>query len=172
MDFLKLCTERCSVRKFTSQAVEKEKLELILEAGRVAPTACNNQPQKTLVLQGEDAMRLWEENTVFRFGQTLVLLTCYDKTLCWKRSFDGKTSGDVDGAIVMTHMMLEAASLGIGSVWLMHLDPDALRRAFSIPESYELVGALAMGYAAEDYAPSPLHARKKPLAETVFFDRF
>lgn len=56
MDLLELLKKRYSVRKFDSRKVEKEKLDLILEAGRVAPTAVNFQPQRILVLQNEEAL--------------------------------------------------------------------------------------------------------------------
>ena len=167
MDFLTLAAERYSVRKFTDRKVEQEKVGKILAAGHAAPTACNRQPQRVYVLESEDALEKWRRCTYSHFGETLVLLTCVNKEENWERSFDGKTSGDVDASIVMTHMMLEGWELGIGSTWVMHFIPEAVRAEFELSDELEPIGALLMGYPAEDAAPSPLHEKKKDLSETV-----
>jgi nitroreductase len=172
MEFLKLAEERFSVRSFSDKPIEKEKLDAILRAGQVAPTACNLQPQKILVIQSEEALALYRKCTVCHFNAPLAILTCYDKNLCWKREYDGKSSGDIDAAIVTTHMMLEAANLGIGSTWVMHFIPEAIRNEFQLPENYEPVSLLAMGYPAEDAKPYPGHSSIKPLDETVSYNEF
>lgn len=168
MSFIELAENRYSVRSFSDREVEQEKIDLILRAGQVAPTACNNQPQKILVIKGEEMLAKWHNCTKFNFNETLVILTCYDKNLCWKRGFDGKTSGDVDASIVTTHMMLEAADIGIGSTWVMYFDPELVSGEFDIPENFEIVSALVMGYPAENAVPSPMHSRMKPIEETTF----
>jgi len=167
MEFLQLAENRFSVRSFSNQPVEREKLDKILRAGQVAPTACNKQPQKIFVLQSPEALAKWRKCTVCHFQETLVLLTCYDKNACWQRGYDGKTSGDIDASIVATHMMLEAASLGIGSTWVMYFIPEAARAEFALPDNLEPVCALAMGYPAPDAAPSAMHAQKKAPDETI-----
>lgn len=120
MSFLELAKGRHSVRKFSPKAVEQEKLDLILEAGRVAPTAHNNQPQRILVIQQPEEMVKLEDCSPFRFQQTLALLVCYDKLASWKRDFDDTVSGETDASIVATHMMMQAYELGIGSTWVGH----------------------------------------------------
>lgn len=172
MDFLQLAQERFSVRSFASKPVEQDKIEAILRAGQVAPTACNIQPQKILVIQSEDALAKYRKCTVCHFNAPLAILTCYDKNLCWKREYDGKTSGDIDASIVTTHMMLEAANLGIGSTWVMHFIPEAICDEFQLPENYIPVSLLAMGYPAEDAKPYPGHASIKQLHETVSYNEF
>ena len=167
MDFLTLASERYSVRKFTDRKVEQEKLEKILAAGHMAPTACNRQPQRIYVIESEEALEKWRKCTYSHFGETLVLLTCANKNENWERDFDGKTSGDIDASIVMTHMMLEGRELGIGSTWVMHFIPEAVCAEFELPDELEPVGALLMGYPAEDAVPSPMHEKKRPLSETV-----
>ena len=69
-------------------------------------------------------------------------------------------------------MMLEAADLGIGSTWVMHFIPEAVREEFRLPENYEPVSILVMGYPAEDSKPAPSHTNIKPLPETVSYDEF
>lgn len=167
MDFLTLAKERYSVRKFSNRKVEQEKIEKILTAAQVAPTACNKQPQRIFVIESEEALEKWRRCTACHFGETLVLLTCVNKAENWVREYDGKTSGDVDASIVMTHMMLEAWEQGIGSTWVMYFIPEAVRKEFELPDELEPIGALLMGYSAEDAAPSPRHALNKDLSETV-----
>ena len=169
MDFLELAQKRYSVRNFSAASVEKEKLERILEAGRIAPTACNNQPQRVLVLQSPEAIEKLKKCTPCHFGATAALLICYDKNISWKRPHDAKEHGDIDAAIVCASMMLEAAELGLGTTWVCYFDPAAVVREFDLPENLIPSSILPLGYPAPDAAPAPLHTQRKPLAETVKF---
>ena len=172
MSALDLMTERYSVRSFSNRSVEKVKLERILTAGRIAPTACNIQPQKVIVVQSEEGLARWRRCTECHFNEQLVLIVCYDSKRSWKRVYDGKDSGDVDASIAATQMMLAAWELGIGSTWIMYFIPEAVREEFCLPEGIVPVCALSMGYAAEGVAPSAMHFKRKPLDETVVCDRF
>lgn len=166
-DFLTLAERRYSVRKFSSADIEKTKLEYILRAGQVAPTACNNQPQKVYVLQSRPALEKLRCCTTCHFHAPLALLVCYDRSLSWKRSFDGQDSGFVDASIITTQMMLEAYDQGIGSTWVMHFDPAAVRTEFELPEEEIPVAILVMGYPADDVEVSPKHSQIRPMDETV-----
>ena len=173
MDFLQLAAQRYSVRKFQEKKLPREALESILKAGMLAPTAHNNQPQRILVIDEPKGLEALDRATKCRFGAPDALLICYDKDACWKRDrYDGKASGEVDASIVTTHMMLAAADLGIGSTWVMHFDPVAMRREFSVPEEYEPVALLVMGYPAPDAAPAPGHSTFEPEEKLVFYNRF
>ncbi|HHT87306.1 MAG TPA: nitroreductase [Clostridiales bacterium] len=166
-DFIELSSSRFSVRRFSDKKVEQEKIDIILRAGQVAPTACNNQPQKIYVLQSAEALKTLQRCKYSNFGETLAFLICYDSSLCWIREFDGKPSGEIDAAIVATHMMLEAWELGIGSTWIMHFIPDAVKIEFNLSENIIPVCILVMGYPAQEAAPSVLHSRKKDLKDIV-----
>lgn len=172
MDFNKLAEDRYSVRKFIDEPVDRETLAKILHAGRIAPTACNNQPQRILVIDSEDALTRLRRCTSCHFGAKAALLVCSDVSECWKREFDGKSSGDVDAAIVTTQMMLAAADLGIGSTWVMYFKPDAMREEFAIPENYEPIALLVLGHPAPDAKPHRNHADKKAPEETIFYNKF
>lgn len=172
MEFLDLAKARYSVRSFRPDAVPAELVEQILTAARVAPTACNNQPQKVLVLESAESLALWRKCTKCHFNEQLVMIVCYDKTQSWKREYDGQDSGYVDASIVTTHMMLKAAELGIGSTWIMYFIPEAVRTEFNMPENLEPVSVLAMGYPSQSAAPSPRHSLRKPLTDTVVYDHF
>lgn len=172
MDFIKLASDRYSVRKFTDKPLEKEVIEKILEAGHIAPTGCNYQPQRILVINGEEALAKLKECTRCHFDAPFAMLICYNKDECWTRPYDGVQSGIVDASIVTTHMMLEAAQLGVGSTWVMHFNPFKMREAFEIPENIEPVALLVMGYAAPDAVPNERHSVYRPMDETVSYNKF
>lgn len=169
MDFLELAESRFSVREFSDKKVEREVVEKILQAGRVAPTACNKQPQRLFVIESEEALERFRKCTRSHYHAPLAILVCFDKNECWKRDYDGKASGETDAAIVCTHMMLEAANLGIGSTWVMHYIPEAVRTEFSLPDNLESTALLVMGYPKDGATPSQMHFNKKPVSDTVKF---
>lgn len=173
MDFLRLAAERYSVRKFTDWHLEQEKIDAILKAGHLAPTGCNYQPQRILVLNSDEAIEKLRGCTKCHFGAPTAMLICYNTEECWKRTrYDGRSCGVIDASIVTTHMMLQAAAIGVGSTWVMHFDPDAMRREFHIPDHIDPVALLVMGYPAPDAAPLQLHGEYRPMEEVVVYDRF
>ena len=167
MTFLELAKGRYSVRKFKNLAIEPEKLELVLDAGRVAPTACNNQPQRIKIITGPADLAKVDECTPFRFDAQAVLLVCYDREVCWRRGFDDASSGETDASIVATHLMLAAHELGLGTCWVMHFDPVKTAESFALPESIVPVVFLPIGYPADDATPAPLHEQKNSLAQIL-----
>ena len=88
------------------------------------------------------------------------------------RPYDGAMSSPVDAVIVATHMLLAAHNEGVGSCWVMHFDPAAMRQTFAIPNGIEPAALLVMGYPAEDAKPLPLHFKTRPITETVVYDHF
>lgn len=169
MDFLQLACERYSVRKFKPDPVSQDIIDKILRAGHVAPTACNKQPQHIYVVRSEEGLAALRKCTECHFNAPLAMIVCYDKTECWVRSFDGKNSGDVDASIVTTHMMLEAADLGLGSTWVMYFNPEAVRVEFALPDHLEPVAILPMGFPAEDAKPAAMHTKFRDEQELVVY---
>ena len=172
MTFLDLCKNRYSVRSFSSQAVEAEKLEKILEAGRLSPTAKNCQSQKIFVLQSKDALSRVQSVTKMTYNAPLVLMVCYDKSTSYKntadsRYKDGYEGGEVDAAIVTTAMMLEATEEGLGTLWARGFNSQDIYNAFPEIANLELVCLLAVGYPSNTATPSERHTDRKPLSETV-----
>lgn len=167
MDFLTLAQSRRSVRHYTSQPVEQEKLRQILKAAQAAPTACNLQPQRLLVIQSSQGMEKLAK-ACRPHGAPMAIIVCADRDNVWQRSFDGATTLEVDASIVTDHMMLQAASLGLGSCWLCWFDPQILRQEFSIPHHLVPVNILVLGYPEQQPAPTP----RKPLEETVWYETF
>ncbi len=167
MDFLELAAARYSVRDFSDRPVPEQDLSKILEAARLAPTAVNYQPQRLYVVRDPAQLgRLSEIRPLF--GAPLAIIVCYDETISWKNRRDGgHDSGDVDAAIVTTHMMMEAWELGIGSCWIGAFSPAEVSREFNIPGTIHPVAILALGYAAEGCQPSERHASRKDMEDTV-----
>lgn len=172
MDFLELVKKRYSVRKFSDKKVEQSKLDLILEAGRVAPTAVNYQPQRMLVIENEESLSKLKECTPYHFNAPLAILICYDSSISWKRHYDKKDMGDVDSSIVTTQMMLEIANLGLGTTWVGHFSPELIKEKFNLPEYLVPVALLPIGYPSEDSVPNKLHNIRHDIQETVFFNSF
>lgn len=170
MDFLQLARERYSCRNFSNQVVEKEKIEKILEAARIAPTAVNYQPQRILVLDNQKKLEGLKECTIYGWNAPVIMIICYDKNVSWKRKQDGKDEGIVDAAIVTTHMMFEIASLGLGTTWIGSFDPEKVRGVYQIPEHYEIVALLPVGYKAENSVPSETHDKRNPIENMVFWN--
>ena len=167
MEFKEVIRSRYSCRKYSHKAVETEKLDAILEAGRVAPTAKNLQEQRIYVLQSEDALAKIDSVTPCRFGAPIVIAVAFDKNNVYTYPGEMKTSGDEDATIVATHMILAAADEGFGSCWLNRFDPQKTAELLGLPENEELVMLMDVGYAAEDAAPSPMHDKRKEISETV-----
>ena len=166
-DFIKLARERYSVRSFSQRTIEPEIMNQVLEAGRVAPTACNNQPQRIKVITARDDLAKLDKCTSCRFGAPTVLLICYDEKLAWERQFDGASSGEVDASIVTAHMMLAAHDLGLGTCWVMYFDPAKVTKLFALPNGIVPVAMLPIGYPDEAEAPSKQHKDRLPLGEML-----
>lgn len=170
-DFLELARARWSVRSFSSRQVEPEKLDLILKAGQIAPTAVNYQPQKIYVLQSPEALGKIRAITKSTYNAPTVLLVCYDARLSWKSPFvEGYDCGEMDASIVCTHMMLEAWNIGIGSCWVLLFDPALVKKAFNLPPYIVPVCLLPIGYPSANAKPyAPWHDVFRPLKDTVEF---
>lgn len=172
MGFLELAKERFACRDYADKKVEKEKLEKILEAGRISPTAANMQPQRLLVIQEETGLEKLKKGTDV-YQAPLVIIVCGDREKVWKRPFDGKNMVDIDTSIVTTHMMLEAKELGLDTVWICYFKPDVIRAEFNIPENLEPVNILAIGYGNGNKADTERFDKvRRPLSETVFYEKF
>ncbi|MDE7294114.1 MAG: nitroreductase family protein [Oscillospiraceae bacterium] len=145
MNFLELAQNRRSVRSYTGQKVEGEKLDRILQAANAAPTAANLQPVRLIAVQSNKGLgKIGKAADIY--GAPLAIIVCADTERAWKRPYDGKSTSDIDAAIVTCHMMMEAAQQGLGSVWICYFRPDILRAEFDIPENLEPVNILAVGY--------------------------
>ena len=172
MNFIDLAKKRYSVRSYTEQKVEKEKLDLILEAARVAPTGANKQPYRLIVIQQEEGLKKLSK-AVNTFHAPCVIIVCGNRSEAWIRPLDGKNIIDIDASIVTDHMMHEATDLGLGTCWICYFKTEILREEFKIPEQLEPINILAIGYTDKDWKSPDRHEEvRKPLTETVFYESF
>lgn len=169
MDFLNLCKERYSVRQYDARPVENDKLMMVLEAGRLAPTACNYQPQRIFVIQSEEARAKLAALTRMSYGAPVSLLVCYDRNESWKNTpktfgedYDG---GEMDACIVGTQMMNMATELGLGTLWARGFNAQQIHDAFDLPENIVVSFLLDIGYPASGSVNR--HTPRKELSDTV-----
>lgn len=168
MDFNELAQARYSCRKFNDRVVEDDKLNTILEAGRLAPTATNAQPVTVLVLKSEESLNKLRALTRMTYNAKTILVVCYNTDISWKAKNynDDFDAGDMDASIVTTHMALAAKSVGVESLWARAFNAADVAKAFDLPENVHVACILDLGYAdAEQGGPSPRHEARKPMAE-------
>ena len=169
MEFKEVIRNRYSCKKYSGRQVETEKLEAILEAGRLAPTAKNLQEQHIYVIQSPEVLAKLDAVTPCRYGAPTVIAVAFDKNNVFTYPGGKRDSGVEDASIVATHMILAAADEGVDSCWINFLDPGKLAIALGLPENEEVLMVLDLGYAAEGAGPLPNHSSRKPLSETVSY---
>lgn len=168
MDFMTLARERYSVREFSDKEVEQEKLNKIIEAGLIAPTAKNQQPVRIYIMKSPEAMEKMNALTRCIYGAPVALLVCYNEEEAWHSPFnEGYDAGEMDATIVLTHMMLEAWEQGVGSCWVGLFDHDEAAKVFGLRAEIKPVAVMPLGYAADGAQPSPRHASSRDRAELV-----
>ncbi len=168
MGFLELAKERYSVRKYKPQPVEREKLDRILEAAKVAPTGGNRQPFRIYVMQSPEALEKIRGLTKMTFNAPLVMMLTRVDAEMWKSPLDeGISAGEQDCAIVAAHMMMEAWEQGIGSCWVKYFPHALTAEAFALPEGEDPMLLMPMGYPADDAVPRDMHTIYRDMAELV-----
>ena len=156
--FHELISARFSVRNYKNQAVEREKILEVLDAARLAPSAVNFQPWQFIVALENETLRhiyaayprKWIESA------PVVILALLDRQKSWKRS-DGKDFGDIDVAIAIDHMTLQATELGLGTCWVCNFSKEIISASFNLPDHLEPVALIPLGY--PDVEP-PVKKRK------------
>lgn len=167
MNFTELAGKRYSCKKYDGRPVEREKLQQLLEAARLAPTAKNLQEQRIYVIESEEGLRKIDALTPCRYGASTVLLLAFDRDNVFHYPGGKRDSGIEDASIVATHLLLAAADAGLESCWVNFFDPEKAAELFGLPENEEVLMLLDLGYAAEESGPLPNHGSRKPLSETV-----
>jgi nitroreductase len=145
-----------------------EILEKILNAGRLAPSACNYQPWRFLVVSSGEVLHRVRESYNREWFKTAphVLVATGIKSEAWVRSFDGYCSVETDVAIAMTHILLAAENEGIGACWVAAFDPGLLRKALNIDKAFEIYALSPLGYPKPGYRKST-GKKRKPLDNIV-----
>ena len=172
MSFLDLAKKRYSVRNYKNKPVENEKLNLILEAGRVAPSATNAQPLHFVVLDKNNNLeKIWEtySRDWIRCAPVIIAI-CADKEKAWKHR-DGTSSYAIDAAIAADHMTLMASDLGLGTCWVCAFDKVKAAEILGTPQTIEPIILLPLGH-PEDNPDLSRHEMRKSLNELVHYGKF
>lgn len=166
MDYFELISQRRSVRAYKDDAVEELKLQKILEAARLAPTAANRQAFKVIVIHTkgleEELRRIYNRDWFVK--APVVLCVCSEPGKAWVR-YDGKSYSDVDAAIVMDHIILAATALGLGTCWIGAFNPDAARHALKLEPGMEPIAFTPLGYAEK----TEFKKIRKPIEDITLF---
>jgi nitroreductase len=170
MEYSELIAARYSIRAYRPDPVEDEKLQAILEAARLAPTAANRQPFQLVVMH--TAGREEEIGKIYRrswFVQApLVIGVCAISSQAWVRESDRFNARLIDAAIVADHLILAAANLGLGTCWVAAFNVEAARTVLQLPEEAEPVIFTPLGYPADQPGPKT----RKPLSELVRYEHW
>ena len=170
MEYSELIATRYSVRAYRPAPVEDEKLQVVLEAARLAPTAANRQPIQIIVMH--TAERKEEIGKIYRrpwFVQApIVIAVCAISSQAWVRESDRFNARLIDAAIVADHFILEATNQGLGTCWIAAFNVEAARSVLGLPDEAEPVIFTPLGYPADQPDPK----ERKPLQELVRYERW
>ena len=170
MEFSELIKQRYSVRAYKPDPVPDASLQQVLEAARLAPTAANRQPFQLVVIHtaGREAelKRIYKKDWFVH--PPLIICACGVPAQGWTRRDDGKSYTDVDVAIVMDHLILAAADLGLGTCWIGAFDPQAAREVLGLPDGVEPIAFTPLGYPADQLGAK----KRKSLDELVRQERW
>jgi len=169
MEYFDLIARRYSARAYLPNPVEDEKLQKVLEAACIAPTAANRQPFQIIVIhtagRQDELRRIYHREW---FSQAPLLLCAVGvRSESWIRG-DMKRYLDVDVAIVMDHLILAATALGLGTCWVAAFNTQAARDLLELPDTVEPLIFTPLGYPADQPAPK----ERKPLEDLVRYERW
>ncbi len=164
MDFISLAKARYSARGFSEKKVEDEKLNKIIEAARIAPSARNSQPWKILLVKSDKGLEKIRK-IHHGFGSSSVFVVCADTERQIKRGSTDGTYNEVDTSIAITQMALCATSLGLGTTIVGAFDPKQLSEEFDLPKNIKPMLLLPCGYPNENGGVSQRHADRLSIEE-------
>ncbi len=167
MNFLDLVKKRYSVRSYLPRAIEADKMNYIMECVRLAPSAVNFQPWHFSIVTDSEKLSKLKSAYAREWIESVpcIIVACVDHREAWHRKADGKDHSDIDISIAVEHLCLAAAEQGLGTCWVCNFDVPRCREVMNLPENWEPVVLIPIGYATEDDIPEK---RRKTLDEIVF----
>ncbi len=186
MDLYSLLLKRYSTRKFSSKKVEREKIIKCIEAARIAPSACNSQPWRFIVIEEPGLKnKIAEIATSGIYGIINKFLKdspCIIIVLADKEKFIAQVGAYImntdyyliDIGIACEHLVLQAEELGLGTCYIGYFNEKGIRRILNIPKKYKIVLLIAVGYPDEKEREKKLKLPKnrKKIEEILFFNEF
>ncbi len=169
MDFSELVQKRYSVRSYKPDPVEEAKLQQVLEAARLAPTAANRQPFQLVVIhtKGREAELSRIYGRPWFVEAPLLICVCVAPGQAWVRR-DNKNYCEVDAGIIMDHVILAATDLGLGTCWVGAFDEKAAREVLGLSNEVTPIAFTPVGYPNDQ----PVPKKRKTLTELVRYERW
>ncbi len=173
MTFLETVIARRSIRCYSSQKVEPEKLNYLLECARLAPSAVNFQPWIFIVVTNPEGKEKLYECYPRDWFKTppVYIIACGDTSQSWKRKFDGKDHCDIDVSIAIEHICLAAVEKGLGTCWVCNFDAALCKKYFNIPGHIHPVAIIPIGYPSDNEITMEKNPRKL-LSEIIKWEKF
>ncbi len=158
------------MRKYNKTLVEKEKLTKVLEAARLAPSACNFQPWSFIVVSdlGTRQSLYCAYNEDWFVNAPIIIVACGFSDKGWRRG-DGEKYYPIDVAIAMQNLILVAHDLGLGTCWGAAFDEKKVKKVLGIPKNVRVIAMTPLGYS--DEAKGPIVERKS-LDEIIHYDKW
>ncbi|MFV0290145.1 MAG: nitroreductase family protein [Mangrovibacterium sp.] len=172
MKVLSAIQNRYSERMYKSKRIKNEEMNLILEAARLAPSACNRQPWKFIVISDKDNLeKVYAAYPKAWFSSApQVIVACGEYDEAWRKNSDeGKSSLDLDVAIAIDHMTIQAAELGVGTCWICAFDEELVKELLQLPDNVQAIALIPVGYPAS----ATINKKdRKDLKEIVFYEKY
>ena len=173
MDFIELAKLRYSSRKYKDKKIEKEKLDYVLEAGRIAPSAHNAQPWIFIVVKDKNKEGLCACYHREWFNSAPVyIVICGNHQQSWKRSDDGKDHCDIDASIATDHITLAATQKGLATCWVCNFDKNMVIDLLNLPEQIEPIAILPIAYPDDTTNTERHETARKKTEDVVYFEEF
>ncbi len=156
-DFIDLAMERYSCRQYSDKPVDKKTILEVLEAARIAPSACNKQPWTFYVVSGKETQQKINEcyDREWFSKAPVHIVAVGDHSKSWHRTdFDGKDHADIDIAIAVEHLCLAATACGLGTCWVCHFDVEKCRKALELSSDEEPIAIIPIGYPQTEKLPA------------------
>jgi len=176
MDVFEAIRVRRSVRKYRSDPIPDDVMDKMLEALRLAPSACNYQPWRFVVVRDDqirDALARASHNQMFMAEAPVIIVGCGFPGEAYKRMGGSGSSAEIDVTIALDHLTLAAAEAGLGTCWIGAFDERAVKDILDVPRQAKVVALTPLGYPAEPGLLKPVAADKRKKRDQVIgFDCF
>jgi nitroreductase len=174
MNFLEIAKSRYSCRNYKSDEITQEMILQLLEAFRIAPSAVNYQPWHIIVVQQRENLSKIQEAYNREWFKTapLVLIICGDQSISWKRGSDSKDHIDIDVAIAIDHLTLQATALGLATCWVCNFKTEIIKECFQLPEHIVPIALIPVGYPNDAADMNRFDSKRKGLKEIVSWEKY
>lgn len=180
MDFSELVQKRYSVRNYDTRTVSRDKIDSCIEAARLAPSACNSQPWKFIVIDdsqlrekiSDSAFKNIVDFNHFAYRAPVLVLIVSERQKISARLggiIKRKNFSQMDIGISAEHFCLQAADLGLGTCMLGWFNENKVKRRLKIPANKRIELVIALGYSMDDSVPDK---KRKPKDQMLSYNKY